>query len=215
LSFGVLICGCEKDNIEAPKSKLTGRLVYNGQPLGLRSNGVAFELWQKGFQLFSRIPLNINQDGSFSSVLFDGDYKLVRSKGSGPWVDVPDSIDVKLNGSANLDIPVEPYSIVKDVAFIKEGADLKATFTVQSINTTKSLELVRIYIGPNLILDQNNNSANKQALKAAIDITKPIVLTVTIPANLVSESYVYARVGVKTTGIAELLYSPSVKVTIN
>jgi hypothetical protein len=205
---------CQKDNFDAPESKLTGRLVYNGEPLGLRSNGVSFELWQRGYQLFSKIPLNIAQDGSFSAVLFDGDYKLVRSQGSGPWVDVSDSIAVKVSGSTTLDIPVEPYYIIKDASFVKEGADIKATFSIQTVNSTKSLELVRLYIGPNLILDQNNNGANKQALKASIDVTKPIILNVTIPASLTNENYLFARVGVKTTSIAELLYSPSVKVQL-
>jgi len=206
--------GCAKDNFEPPKSTLIGRLVYNGEPIGVRSGGVAFELWQHGYQLFSKIPLNIAQDGSFSAVLFDGKYKLVRSVGSGPWLNQTDSIDVELNGNATLDVPVEPYYVIKDLSFVKEGVDVKATFTVQTVNNAKALELVRLYIGPNLILDQNNNAANKQALSSVIDSTKPITLSVSIPTSLALEDYLFARVGVKVAGIAELLYSSSEKIQI-
>jgi hypothetical protein len=209
-----LITACAKDNFEPPKSKLTGRLVYNGEPIGVRSGGVAFELWEHGHQLFSSIPLNIAQDGSFSAMLFDGDYKLVRAKGSGPWIDVSDSIDVSLNGSATLDVPVQPYYIVKDISFVKDGSDVKATFTIQTVNNSKALELVRLYIGPNLILDQTNNTARKEAARSAINIAQPVTLSVTIPASLASENYIFARVGIKTSGIAELLYSPSLKVQL-
>lgn len=215
LIWGItLIVACAKDNFEPPKSKLTGRLVYNGEPIGVRSGGVAFELWEHGHQLFSSIPLNIAQDGSFSAMLFDGDYKLVRAKGSGPWIDVSDSIDLSLNGNASLDVPVQPYYIVKDVSFVKDGSDVKATFTIQTVNSSKALELVRLYIGPNLILDQTNNTARKEAARSAINIAQPVTLSVTIPASLATEDYIFARVGIKTSGIAELLYSPSLKVQL-
>lgn len=208
----LLITGCEKDNFSQPESKLTGRIIYQGEPIGVRSGGVAFELWQHGYQLFSNIPLNIAQDGSFSAVLFDGDYKLVRTKGAGPWADVTDSINVKVKGATTIDIPVDPYFIIKNVSFQKNGTAIDATFTVQAITTTKALELVRLYLGPNLILDQNNNSASSQALAAAVNITQPVKLSVTIPTSIASQDYIFARVGVKTVGVAELVYSTSQKV---
>jgi len=180
----------------------------------VRSGGVVFELWQHGYQLFSRIPLNIAQDGSFSALIFDGDYKLVRAKGSGPWLDNTDSIDVRVRDGLVLDVPVQPYYFLKDVLFEKNGTEVRATFSVQTVNNSRALEYVRLFIGPNYILDLNNNSANKQANLAAININQPITLTVTIPASLANESFIYARVGVKTTGIAELLYSQAQKIQL-
>lgn len=214
LIASIFISGCAKDNYDPPKSKLTGRIVYNGEPVSVRSGGVVFELWQHGYQLFRRIPLNIAQDGSFSALLFDGDYKLVRAKGSGPWLDNTDSIDVQVRNGSTLDVPVQPYYFLKDVVFEKNGAEVKATFSVQTINNSRALEYVRLFIGPNYILDLNNNSANKQANLATININQPITLTATIPSSLANESFIYARVGVKTTGIAELLYSQSQKVQL-
>jgi hypothetical protein len=205
---------CEKDNFKEPAAILKGRVIYQGQPIGVRSMGVQFELWQSGYQLFTKIPLNIAQDGSFSAELFDGDYKLVRAKGAGPWADNSDTISVSLKGTASVDVPVEPFFIIKNASFEKTGTTVKATFTIEKNTTTKTLELVRLYIGPNLIVDQNNNSANVQAAASAITLGQPVTLNVTIPASLANEAYIFARVGVKTSGVAELLYTQSQKLQL-
>ena len=136
---GLLLAACEKDNLKEPGSTLTGRIVYQGQPVGVRSAGVQFELWQRGFQLFTRIPLNIKQDGTFSATLFDGDYKLVRARGAGPWVDNADTIPVKVQGTASVDVPVEPYFIIKNEAFTRNGTTVTGTFQLQAVNTGRML----------------------------------------------------------------------------
>jgi hypothetical protein len=209
-----LLLACEKDNLKEPASTLSGRIVYEGQPISVRSSGVQFELWQPGYQLFSKIPLNINQDGTFSAVLFDGDYKLVRTPGAGPWADNTDTIDVKLNGSAGVDVPVAPYFLIRNAGFEKSGTTVKATFMIEKNTTTKTLELARLYIGPNIILDQNNNSATAQVAAAAITIGQPVTLTVNIPSAIASDAFIFARVGVKTSGVAELLYTQSQKIQL-
>lgn len=209
----MFFAACEKDNFKEPEATLTGRVTYNKEPIGVRSGGVSFEIWQHGYQVFSKIALNINQDGSFTAKLFDGDYKLVRARGAGPWLDNSDSIDVHVSGSASVDIPVDPYFVIGNTTIQKSGSNITATFSVQNVNTTRTLEAVRIYIGPNYILDQNNNSANLQK-SAPVDLTAPITLTVPIPASLAAESYIYARVGVKTTGVNELMYSTSQKIQL-
>lgn len=214
-AFLMLFSSCEKDNIKEPGSKLTGRVVYQQQPIGVRSMGVQFELWQPGYQLFTRIPLNIAQDGSFSAELFDGDYKLVRSKGAGPWLDNPDTINVSVKGSVSVDVPVEPYFVIKNLSFEKNGTTIKATFTIdKNPSATKTLELARLYLGPNLILDQNNNAGNVELKASGIAPGQPVTLNLNIPAGISNESYIFARVGVKTNTVAELLYSQSQKVQL-
>lgn len=207
LILGVL-AGCKKDNQEAPKSTLTGRIVYQGQPLSVRSNGVQLELWQPGYAFYTKIPIYVDQDGSFSAALFNGDYKLTRLKSNGPWADKTDTININVNGSANVDVEMDPYFIFKNENFSKAGAVVNATFNLQRVNTTKNLELVKIYIGRTAFTDQNFNDANVSKLAAAItDLSQPITLSVNIPASLVNNEYVYARVGVKTVGVAEYLYT--------
>jgi hypothetical protein len=210
LLVGILLSGCTKDNYEPPKSTLTGKVIYQGQPIGVRSNGVQLELWQRGYQLFSKIPVYIAFDGSFSASLFDGNYKLVRLKGNGPWADATDSIDVKVSGNTIMDVPVDPFFIIKSSTFAKSGSVITGTVILQRVNTTKTLESVRIYLGSTLLVDPTNNTASTTVLAASItDITVPITINVTIPAPnplIATKNYVYARVGVKTTGVPELAY---------
>jgi len=178
------------------------------QPLGIRSNGVQLKLWQHGYQVFSKIPVYIDQDGTFTAKVFDGNYKLTLLRGNGPWADKTDSIDVKVNGSANVDVSVDPYFIIKNEKFERTGTSVTATFNLQRVNTSKALELVRIYIGQTNITDQVNNAANAQKAASAItDLSQPVTLSATIPASLSAKDYVFARVGVKAVGVAELLYS--------
>jgi hypothetical protein len=77
-----------------------------------------------------------------------------------------------------------------------------------------SLELARFYIGPNLIFDQNNNAANGQLLPASITFGAPVSITVNIPASVVNANSISARVGIKTVGAAELLYTLPQKIQV-
>lgn len=218
LSIGtmlLLFAACKKDNYDPPKSLLSGRVVYQNQPLGVRSNGVTLELWQPGYAFFNKITVQVDQDGTFSAMLFDGDYKLTRLKGNGPWVDNTDTINVSVRGGANVDVNVDPYFIIKTQNFVKSGNAFNATITIQRVNTTKALEAVRVYIGQTLITDQSNNNANNQKVAADItDINAPINVSVTIPSTLAAKDYAYLRVGVKTAGVAELVYSTPQKMSL-
>src|SRR5688572_5356036 len=108
-SLVVFLAACKKDNFEPPKSWLTGKVVYQNQPLGVRSNGVQLELWQPGYANFSKIPVFVAQDGTFSANVFDGNYKLTFLRGNGPWVETTDTINVSVKGSTEVDVPVTPY----------------------------------------------------------------------------------------------------------
>jgi hypothetical protein len=196
-SLVILIAGCKKDNYKKPESVLTGRVVYNKEALGLRSNGVQLELWQHGYELFTKIPVYVAQDGSFSAILFDGAYKLVLRQGNGPWKDNADSLDVNVSGTTNIDITVQPYFIIKSAAFTKTATDISTVVTVESVNTGLPLESVTLYVGNTDIIDQVNNGG---AVTVVPDISQPV--TITIPSTAA-----FARVGVKTAGVAEMIYS--------
>ena len=189
--------------------------MYGKQPLSLRSNGVQLELWQHGYQLFSKIPVYVNQDGTFSAKVFDGNYKLTLLKGNGPWADQTDSIDVTVKGSNQVDVPVNPYFTINNETFQKNGTTITATFNLQKVDTSRALDLARIYIGQTLITDQNNNAANAQKTASEItDLSQPVTLSLDVPASLAAKDYVYVRVGVKAAGVAELLYSPPQMITL-
>lgn len=202
------LLGCEKDNFGAPSSILSGRVVYQGQPVGVRSGGVELELWQHGYQLFSKIPVHVDQDGSFSARLFDGDYKLVLLRGNGPWVDNTDSITVQVRGSTIVDVPVEPYFVITDASFQSSETQVSATFRVQQVNSDRPLERITLYLGQTTIVDQNNYVGRVDLVPDQIgSLDDPLSLSIDVPARLREKGYSFARVGVKTVGVAEYLYS--------
>lgn len=196
----IISAGCKKDNFEKPASTLSGHIVYDKNALGLRSNGVQVELWQHGYALFSKIPVYVGQDGAFSAILFDGDYKLVLRQGNGPWLDNADSIDVKVSGATNVDITVKPYFIITNATFAKSGTQLTASVSVQQINNNLPLEAVSLYIGNTNIVDQVNSIKS-------VSVTPDISQTVNIQMTLPADAAYFARIGVKTAGVAEQVYS--------
>jgi hypothetical protein len=212
LILSLVLGSCKKDNREPPKSTISGKVMYNKVPLGVRSGGVELELWQYGYQLRNKIPVYLNQDGSFSVKVFDGDYKMTMVRDNGPWANKTDSIDVKVNGSANVDVNVDPYFIISNATYQRSGTSVTATVSLQRVNTSKALEEVRLYIGQTNVTDANNNAASASKAGSTItDITQPITLTATVPASLSTKDYVFVRVGVKTAGVAERIYSAPVQ----
>ncbi|MCC9165789.1 DUF3823 domain-containing protein [Pontibacter harenae] len=212
----VVLTGCEKDNYEPPTSTLTGRVVYNGEPVNLRSNGVQLELWQRGYQNFEKIPVYVAQDGTYSATLFDGNYKLVLLPGNGPWVNNTDSLNVQVNGSTTIDVPVQPYFNIQNETFQLSGNVITTTVDVNQVTAGRELERITYYLSGTTIVDAQNWAAVTDIWwpdPATLEETKTMSLTV--PANLVSKGYVFARVGLKIAGIEEMLYTPVHRVELN
>jgi Protein of unknown function (DUF3823) N-terminal domain/Domain of unknown function (DUF3823_C) len=220
LLLAVLLAGCgEYDNFEPPKSTLTGKVVYNGQPVGVRSGTVRLELRQPGPEYpiwkANKIDVHVAQDGSFSAVLFDGNYKLTRVPGNGPWASQTDTINVEVRGGATVEVPVEPFFVIKNESFEKNGNAINSTFSLQRGNTSRNLERVNLYLSSTTIVDATKQSANGEKLAAAVtDLSQPVSLSVNIPSSLAGKPYIYARVGVKTAGIEELAYSAPQKIML-
>ncbi len=209
----VLLSACEKDNLKEPSSILSGNVTFAGQPIGVRSDRVQFEIWQRGFAFFTKIPLNIAQDGSFKATLHDGDYKLVRLPNAGPWVNNTDTINVSLKGSATVDIPVEPYFVIKNTSITRSGTNVTATFTVEKNGThTRTLEATKLFLGRYYILDLGNNAANKDA--TGVVPGQPVTVTLAIPTPIANDDFIFARVAVKTRDIGEYLYTASQKLQL-
>jgi hypothetical protein len=202
------------DNYDEPNALLSGQVVYQGSPIGVRSNGVQLELWQPGYELNQKIPLYIDQDGSFSAMLFDGDYKLTLLAGNGPWVDDPDTIDVQVRGGTEVEVPVVPYYTVDDPSITHSGGVVSATFDVGSVDTSRDVEYVGLYVSTTSFVDRTNMSVRVERLRADIEsLDEQITLAVELTESLRDRDDVYARIGVKTFGVAELLFSPVQRIT--
>ena len=151
--FIIIICclltanSCSYDNFDEPKSMLTGKAIYNGEPVSVRSGSSEFALFQDGYALHGSIPVYIAQDGSYSVNLFNGDYKLVRV-GNAPWERPSnDTIRITVKGNTIQDIPVTPYFFIKDVSFTKSNNKIVAKFTVNKVIANANMEDVSLYLG--------------------------------------------------------------------
>lgn len=224
------LCGtlfsCEKDNYKAPSSTLNGKLVYQGEPIGVERNQVPFQLYQYGFGLVGPIGSSFAQDGSYSAVLFDGDYKFIIPNGQGPFMlkqtssGAPDSIAISLRGNQTQDIEVMPYYMIRNPQFTVAGGKITATFKVEKIVTdstmAKNIEKVEFYINKTQFVSRggDDNIASTDMDGGDIADMSNITLTVDVPAIVPTQNYVFARVGVKIDGVEDRLYSQVQKVQV-
>lgn len=235
----IALPACKKDNFDAPTAVLKGRVVYNGQVLGVRTptvnaqgttttGGVQLELWQYGYQLFTKIPVYVNQDGTFSASLFNGKYKLVRLGGA-PWQNNTDSIDINLNGSMDIDVPVVPFFTISNASYTFNKADstITGTFTVNNVVAGRTLELASLSVGPTTFVDVVNQVVNRDQ---GVAVGSQVSLNISVrPSSYTGDSqkqrrelltamlhkgYAYVRIGAKTTGIGERIYSTVQKIDL-
>lgn len=212
VAIGAWLSGCDLrafDNYDPPGSLLTGRVVYQGTPVGVRSNGVQLELWQPGFELNEKIPVHVAQDGSFSAMLFDGDYKLNLLAGNGPWLDSQDTVRINVRGRTEIEVPVTPYYVVDNLAVQRAGDAVTAAFDVGVVQSSRAVEYVGLYLSNTAFVDRTNMVARTEVPGSAIDdLNERLTLSTDLPAALLNGTGVYARVGIKTVGVAEMLFSP-------
>lgn len=210
----VLWTGCEYDNFDPPESDLVGQILYNGEPVGVRSNEVELELWQDGFDLRDKIPVMVAQDGSFSAKLFDGEYKLTMRPGDGPWVERSDTVTINLKGHAEVEYVVEPYYIIDNVDVTHSGGDITADFDVLEITDTREIEFVALYVSTTTIVDNINNEGRVELFINDSGDRQDENLALTLGGALNDRAYIFARIGVKTSGIADLIFSEVQKVEL-
>lgn len=211
---GLLVVGCEYDNFEAPKSTLSGRVVYEGKAVGVRNNGPQLELWQDGYPLRSKINVYFDQDGTFSASLFDGTYKLVRM-GDSPWLQqATDTIIVQVKGNTAVDVPVTPYFTVTNESFQKNNNSITANFTVNRIVGTANLDAVRLYLGKSILTDQGQQELRVDAKVANVVFGQPTSIVGELPDNLKNLDYIYARIGAKSTVSGEYYYTAVQKIAL-
>jgi hypothetical protein len=230
----LIICmavfSCKKDNYDAPSVTLQGSITYQGEPINVSSKDVTFELWEPGWGKNGAISVAVNEDGSYSTLLFNGNYKLVIPPSQGPFRSKinnetnSDTVLLELTGSRTMDIEVIPYYMVRNAQLTLSGTDVvNAGFKLEKIITdanAKDIENVFLYLNQTAFVDGTNYIA-RTAL-AGGDITDPdnISLQVTVPASISAngttgdQNYVYARIGVKISGVEDLLFSPVQKIDL-
>lgn len=213
---------CKKDNYDAPSSTLKGRIVYQGQPINVGFNDVGFELWQSGWGKSGAINVTVNQDGSYSALLFNGEYKLIIPSFQGPFISLQnhatnsDTIPVSLNGSQTMDIEVLPYYTVKQATFsMSSDSIITAKFGLNKIITdsrAKDIEKVTLYLSQTGFINSStavSTSINGSSITdiGNISLSMKLAAAAVTDAATGSQNYVYARVGIKISGVEDLLFS--------
>lgn len=208
----VLFSGCGKDNFDAPESKLFGRVTYQGQALNLRGTGeaVQLQLYQDGYEKNDPISVFVGQEGTFSALLFDGEYRLTTRDGNGPWVNSHESVTVNLNGHAELNFEVTPYFTISNEQLSVSGSAMNASFTINQIVSEAKISRVMLLLSKTQFADDVNNLFRQDFS----DVTPGSVnLSADISGNteIVKAKALYARVGVLANGADQAIYSPVVR----
>lgn len=205
-----LLSACGLDNYDAPEAKLTGRVTYNGNPVGVRGSNesVRLQLWQDGFPLKTPIDVFVTQDGSFSSSLFNGTYKLVTVSGNGPWAHTSDTLVVNISGQAQVDFPVQPYFALSDIQYELQGTELVATCRVAQLDASKTLEEINLLINDTQFVDLGHFIARETSTSM---VDGQVTLRIDIADELSSSSAIFARVGLKINGITEAVYDSQIE----
>ena len=236
LLAGFGLFACEKDNFEPPKSAFEGRVVYKGEPLLMQSASntdvnnnsdfpVFLELWQQAYNNRSSIRVPIKQDGSFSALLFDGEYKLIVPNGQGPFLwkrtdkNTPDSLTISMQGSKTMDIEVTPYYMVRTPQFSVSGRKVSGSVKLEQVITdatnAKTVERVSLYANKTQFVDAGNNIIKADLAGTAIKDLANVTLTTGDVGSIVpSQNYVFVRIGLKITGVEDMIYTPVQKVTL-
>jgi hypothetical protein len=223
LSLGTAVASCEYDNYDPPQSMLQGRVVYNGEPLHVAFNEVTFQLWEPGWQKSDPIGVVVDQDGSYSALLFNANYKLVIPRNQGPFRSVAgsdtgsDTLLVTVSGNQTLDIEVVPYYMLRNAQFSASGSTVAAACQLEQVLQgvdARSIEKVFLYLNKTTFVDSRTSIATTELAAADIADLNDIRLSVNVPAMAPSQPYVFARIGVKISGVEDMLFSPVQKIDL-
>lgn len=218
-----MLASCGYDNYDEPTSLLEGKLVYNGEAINVSYNDVTFQLWEPGWQTKAQINVSVDQDGSYSAMLFDATYKLIIPSNQGPFRSKTnaetgsDTILVKLSGGKVMDIEVEPYYMIRTPQFTVAGREVTGTFNVEKIITganAKNIERVNLYVNKTQFVDFRANVVSAQLAGASVTPGTMVTLKATVPAITPTQNYVFARIGLKISGVEDMIFSPVVKVNL-
>ncbi len=221
--ISTFLASCGHDNYDGPGSKLEGKLVYNGEAINVSYNDVTFQLWEPGWQTKAQINVSVDQDGSYSSMLFNATYKLIIPSNQGPFRSKlntetgSDTILVKLGGNKVLDIEVEPYYMIRTPQFTVAGREVTGTFKVEKIITgtnARNIERVNLYVNKTQFVDFRSNVVSAQLAGASVAPGTTVTLKATVPAITPTQNYVFARIGLKIQGVEDMIFSPVVKVNL-
>ncbi len=195
-------------------SIINGKIVYQGKTLSFRSNAMSLQLYQTGFDTYTSTNVSIRQDGTFTALMFDGNYRLINPSGTTqPWQYRSDTLKFELNGSASVDYEVTPYYIINDETFTKVDTSITTNCKIAKIVPTATLQYAALYIGRTSMVDQRYNESFLQLKSSVLTDLNNVNITAGIPKRLRDQGYCFVRIGVKPNQSSEWLYTQVQKIT--
>src|SRR5690606_36496832 len=164
-----------------------------------------------------------DQDGKYSMLLFDGEYKFTIPNGQGPFLwkktpsGTPDSLTIDLRGAQTVDIEVTPYYMVRNPQLSASGQTVSGSFGLDKIidgTEGRDVERVNLYVNKALLFSRANNIATFSLDRSEITDLNNINLQVLVPAMTPSQNYVFARIGVKLAGVEDMIFSQIEKISL-
>lgn len=209
----VTVSSCGLDNYDVPESTIRGRVVHNGQPIGVRGTGeaVQLQLFQDGYELRNPIAVYVTQDGTFEAKVFDGSYKLVTRDNNGPWVNDRDTTVINLSGSANVDVEVTPFYTLSNVQLSLSGNVVNGSFQVNEVAGGLNIDNAMILVGKTSFVDDVSYTERLVLDNVVEGATRTATLDLTDNADFKSGSALYARVGLRPAGKDQAIYSQVIK----
>ena len=221
-SFGS--CSKKLDNWEYPASVVSGKFLYNGQPvliMGTSSDVVGANMlqlsqtgpgkWDPGY-----IKMFAKEDGTYTINAFNGDYYLTITPGRGPWMPNKDTIRFTLSEKkTDANFTVTPYFWMANYSSAFQDSVFTAKFDLQKVVPAAVLEKVVIQMSPTAIVD-NVSKVYETSFASLVPGTNTIslnlkTLTLAQKSAISKTGFTFARVGVKTAGATDLLYSPTMQ----
>jgi hypothetical protein len=114
------------------------------------------------------MDIHLYMDGTFSAMVYSGEYDLQLADNTGPWVSDTTRIPVVINGDTQVDIPVRPYYTIEDENIVftppaagdTTGGRITATFRVGEHVATPLVDLVGLYISTTTFVDRNRRDTS-------------------------------------------------------
>ncbi len=205
--LAALLAGCAIDNMDEPTSHVHGRIVYQGQPLGVRSTGgaVKLEIWQGQFGAEAAMDVYVAQDGTFSAMIYDGPCRLVAKDGVGPWENRHDTIYFDMKGSIELDYPVTPYFTISDEHYsLAPDSVLTATFRVNRVSDEAVMQACGLIVNRTRFVDMTSSDGS---VAGQVDAQGVVTAKFDLKQLMREQKFLFARVYVKIRDVEEALYS--------
>lgn len=202
-----VLAACAIDNMDEPKSHVSGKIVYQGKPIGVRASGgaVKLEIWQSQFGASAAMDVYVAQDGSFSAMIYDGPCRLVAKDGVGPWKNTHDTIRFDMNGSVELEYPVVPYFTINDEKYtLSADSVLTATFRVDRIVDDATIQACGLIVNRTRFVDMTSSDGSVAGM---MDGDGMVTATFDIKQLMREQKFLFARVYVKIKDVEEAIYS--------